>query len=66
MLPTLVPLEQSRAYQEIFAEGTAKGRAEGKADGLKRLLTRRFGAPGGRFGGLTRRRSSHSTAGGHL
>jgi len=39
MLPVLVPLEQTRAYQEIFA----KGKAAGKADGLKRLLKRRFG-----------------------
>ncbi|HYN78090.1 MAG TPA: DUF2887 domain-containing protein [Lamprocystis sp. (in: g-proteobacteria)] len=39
MLPVLVPLEQTRAYQDIFA----KGKAEGKADGLKRLLKRRFG-----------------------
>ncbi len=55
MLPVLVPLEQTRAYQEIFAkgeaagktegaaEGEAKGEAKGKADGLRRLLTRRFG-----------------------
>ncbi|WP_295580571.1 DUF2887 domain-containing protein [uncultured Lamprocystis sp.] len=35
MLNVLVPLEQTRVYQEIFAKG--------KADGLKRLLTRRFG-----------------------
>ncbi len=39
MFPTLVPLEQSRAYQEIFTEGAAKG----KADGLKLVLVRRFG-----------------------
>lgn len=44
MLPVLIPLEQARAYQEIFALGAAKGKAEGKADGLKRLLTRGFGA----------------------
>ena len=55
MLPVLVPLEQTRAYQEIFAkgeaagkadgkaEGKAEGEAKGKADGLKRLLRRRFG-----------------------
>ena len=59
MLPVLVPLEQTRAYQEIFAKGEAagkadgkaegeakgkaEGKAEGKADGLKRLLKRRFG-----------------------
>lgn len=56
MLPVLVPLEQTRAYQEIFAkgeaigktegktEGKAEGEVKGKADGLKLLLTRRFGA----------------------
>jgi predicted transposase YdaD len=56
MLANMVPLEQTRAYQEIFAkgktEGETKGRTEGrtegeaksKADSLKRLLTRRFGA----------------------
>jgi hypothetical protein len=47
MLNVLVPLEQTRVYQEIFAKGEAKGKADGeakgKADGLKRLLTRRFG-----------------------
>ena len=56
MLNILVPLEQTRAYQEIFAkgktegetkgrtEGRTEGEAKGKADSLKRLLTRRFGA----------------------
>jgi hypothetical protein len=56
MLPVLVPLEQTRAYQEIFAKGEAAGKADGeakgkaegeakgKADGLKRQLKRRFGA----------------------
>ena len=39
MLQVLTPLEQTRAYQGIFAEGEARGRAES----LKRLLTRRFG-----------------------
>ena len=43
MFPVLVPLEQTRAYQDIFAKGEAKGEAKGKADGLKRLLKRRFG-----------------------
>jgi hypothetical protein len=59
MLNVLVPLEQTRVYQEIFAKGEAKGKADGKtegktegeaegeakgkADSLKRLLTRRFG-----------------------
>lgn len=35
MLNVLVPIEETRAYQSIFAKG--------KADGLKRLLARRFG-----------------------
>ena len=39
MLNVFTPLEQTRAYQSIFAEG----KAEGKAEDLKRLLTRRFG-----------------------
>ena len=43
MFPVLVPLEQTRAYQDIFAKGKADGEAKGKADGLKRLLKRRFG-----------------------
>ncbi|HYN78089.1 MAG TPA: DUF2887 domain-containing protein [Lamprocystis sp. (in: g-proteobacteria)] len=47
MFPVLVPLEQTRAYQDIFAKGKADGKAEGeakgKADGLKRQLKRRFG-----------------------
>ena len=47
MLNVLTPLEETRAYQSIFAKGEAKGKtegkAEGKADDLKRLLARRFG-----------------------
>ncbi len=51
MLNHLTPLEETRAYQSIFAKGEAKGeakgkaegKAEGKADDLQRLLTRRFG-----------------------
>ncbi|WP_157817583.1 DUF2887 domain-containing protein [Candidatus Thiodictyon syntrophicum] len=43
MFPVLVPLEQTRAYQDIFAKGKAEGEVKGKADGLKRLLKRRFG-----------------------
>lgn len=39
MLNVFTPLEQTRAYQSIFAEG----KAEGKAEDLKRLLARRFG-----------------------
>ena len=43
MLNIFTPLEETRAYQSIFAKGEAKGRAEGKAEDLKRLLARRFG-----------------------
>ena len=43
MLQVLTPLEQTRAYQEIFAEGRADGEARGRAESLKRLLTRHFG-----------------------
>jgi len=39
MLNILVPIEETRAYQSIFAKGEAKGEAKS----LKRLLTRRFG-----------------------
>ncbi|UHD15443.1 DUF2887 domain-containing protein [Thiocapsa bogorovii] len=52
MLNLVTPIQETRAYQSIFAEGEAKGEAKGKAEGeaegkastLKRLLTRRFGA----------------------
>jgi predicted transposase YdaD len=56
MLNLLTPIEETRAYQSIFAEGEvigeAKGEAKGKAIGkaigkasvLKRQLSRRFGA----------------------
>jgi predicted transposase YdaD len=47
MLNLLIPLEETRGYQSIKAEGLAEGRAEGqtvaKAETLTRLLTRRFG-----------------------
>ena len=43
MLNIFTPLEETRAYQSIFAKGEAKGKAEGKAEDLKRLLARRFG-----------------------
>jgi predicted transposase YdaD len=39
MLNVLTPLEETKAYQSIFA----KGEAEGKAGTLRRQLTRRFG-----------------------
>jgi predicted transposase YdaD len=43
MLNILVPIEETRAYQSIFAKGEATGEAKGEAKSLKRLLTRRFG-----------------------
>ena len=51
MLNLVTPIQETRAYQSIFAEGEAKGKAEGEAKGkaqgkasvLKRQLTRRFG-----------------------
>jgi hypothetical protein len=43
MLNLLTPIEETRAYQSIFAEGEAKGEANAKASTLKRLLLRRFG-----------------------
>ena len=54
MLNLVTPIQETKAYQSIFAEGKAKGRdegwaegeaqglAKGKADDLKRLLRRRF------------------------
>ena len=42
MLNLVTPIQETKAYQSIFAEGVAKGRDEGKADDLKRLLRRRF------------------------
>ncbi len=39
MLNLVTPLEETKAYQSIFAKGEAKG----KAATLHRLLTRRFG-----------------------
>jgi predicted transposase YdaD len=36
MLNVLTPLEETRAYQEIFAEGEAEGEAEGRAEGEAR------------------------------
>ena len=44
MLDLVTPIQETKAYQSIFAEGEAKGQVEGKAEGLKRLLTRRFGS----------------------
>lgn len=47
MLNLVTPIQETKAYQSIFAEGEtkgeAKGEAKGRAESLKRLLTRRFG-----------------------
>ena len=46
MLNLVTPIQETRAYQSIFAEGKAEGEAQGlakgKAEDLKRLLKRRF------------------------
>ena len=46
MLNLVTPIQETKAYQSIFAEGEikgeAKGEAKGKAETLKRLLRRRF------------------------
>jgi hypothetical protein len=44
MITHLTPLEETRAYQDIFAKGAAEGMTKGKADTLQRQLHRRFGA----------------------
>jgi len=44
MITHLTPLEETRAYRDIFSKGEAKGKMEGKAETLLRLLRRRFGA----------------------
>jgi len=47
MLNLVTPIQETKAYQSIFAEGKAEGKAEGETEGraesLKRLLVRRFG-----------------------
>ena len=47
MLNLVTPIQETRAYQSIFAEGEAEGNVKGKAEGtssaLKRLAARRFG-----------------------
>ncbi|WPL19401.1 hypothetical protein Thiowin_04522 [Thiorhodovibrio winogradskyi] len=47
MLNLVTPIQETRAYQSIFAEGKvegeAKGEAKGKANTLKRQIKRRFG-----------------------
>jgi hypothetical protein len=44
MLNLVIPIQETKAYQSIFAEGEAKGKAEGTAEDLKRLLAGRFGS----------------------
>ena len=44
MLNLVTPIQETKAYQSIFAEGKVEGKAEGKAEDLKRLLKRRFNA----------------------
>jgi hypothetical protein len=41
MLNLVIPIQETRVYQSIFAEG--EGKTEGKANTLKRQITRRFG-----------------------
>ena len=47
MLNLITPIQETAAWQSIYAEGRedgeAEGRAKGKAEDLTRLLTRRFG-----------------------
>ncbi|WPL10430.1 DUF2887 domain-containing protein [Thiorhodovibrio litoralis] len=43
MFQTLTPLQEPRAYQEIFAQGEIEGEIKGKVRSLKRLLARHFG-----------------------
>ena len=52
MLNLVTPIQETKAYQSIFAEGEEKGKTDGKAEGkaegkaitLHRQLTRRFGS----------------------
>ena len=48
MLNLVTPIQETKAYQSIFAEGEIKGEAQGlakgKAESLKHLLRRRFDA----------------------
>ncbi|WP_300971369.1 hypothetical protein [Thiocapsa sp.] len=56
MLNLVTPIQETKAYQSIYAEG--------KAESLKRLLTRRFGPlPAGQSSGSTPRRSRNWTPG---
>lgn len=43
MLNLITPLEETRFYQDIHAEGAVRGEARGKANHLKRLLARCLG-----------------------
>jgi predicted transposase YdaD len=44
MISHLTPLQETRAYRDIFSKGEAEGEARGKAETLLRQLRRRFGA----------------------
>jgi predicted transposase YdaD len=44
MITHLIPLEETRAYRDIFSRGEAEGEVQGKAKTLLRPLRRRFGA----------------------
>jgi len=55
MLNLVTPIQETKAYQSIFAEG--------KTDGLKRLLTRRFRSFA-RLGGAADRCSAGRASGG--
>ena len=48
MLNLVTPIQETRAYQSIFAEGKVEGKVEGETEGkvstLKRQLAHRFGA----------------------
>ena len=43
MLNLVTPIQETRAYQSIFAEGEVKGKADSTASVLKRQAARRFG-----------------------
>ncbi|WP_313778271.1 DUF4351 domain-containing protein [Thiorhodovibrio frisius] len=43
MLNLVTPIQETKAYQSIYAEGKTEGKTEGKAATLQRQLTRRFG-----------------------
>ena len=44
MLNLVTPIQETKAYQEIYAEGLLDGKAEANVNTLRRLLSRRFGS----------------------